>query len=795
MSEYDYVLRDDRPAADWAEGFPLGSGRIGAMVSGAPMTERISLNHDLLWRSAYKGPYARTGRDIDKLRALAAEKRWDDVDALLQETLPAGRGIYINPFVPLGDMYLTMRPEQGGAEDYVRELDLRRGVARVGFSMGGVRYGRESFCSYKYGLFVTRLTASRPVSLCGEVSLSRQTDPECAVTGSAAGDRLVLCGAFLEGRRFAAVTRVLARGGRVIPGRTRYDEQAPAGDMAGRHFGLQYVFDRDKNRDPARGPSLIFDSCDEVVLLTALATDREAADPEAFASDLIAAAACVPFEGLLSAHERDFSARFDRTRLILTDRRCVSLRELLDRGETASPAMIEALYNVSRYLAVASGMPQPLGRVPKAPINLQGLWNADTWPAWESDYHTDLNVQMCYWPLAQAGLGDYCEPFVEWMKRLLPQAKERARDLYGAPGAAFNGCCDPWTLGGTDTVGYGFLAAGAWLAQILWIYYEHCPSGALLRRVYDLMAPIAEFNRSMLREDPDGRLSYPFGSSPEMGMVTASGGVRWVGPCSACDLLLTRELFEHMARAEAALGVAGGGKAWRDLSDRVASPLRDGRIGEWIEEQKESEPGHRHRSPFIAFCPGSSVPRGKTPELAGALEALLDRRLKSGSSLSAAFSYTWDAQILARLGRGGVALALIQKLASVHLLPNGLLTINDYAGKGGLSWFSGVRVFQIEASIGLLAALGEFFYQDQEGFAQLLPACPEGLRDGALYGVRSRGGFVVDLVWRGGKLKTLRVTAPQGGVYSLRAPGHALADENGLIRLDLAAGETREVAF
>ena len=779
-----YTIWDDRPASDWAEGFPLGNGRLGAMVAGRPMDERVSLNHDLLWRGSFTGPFSRTSRDREALLALCAEGRWDEADALLRQTLPMGRGIYINPFVPLGDLYLTMRPGKGDVTDYVRTLDLTRGVAVVEYTLDGARFRRESFCSHRYNLLVTRLTSSNPAWLCGEVSLSRQPDPECAVTGAARRGEIAIEGAFDEGRRFAAVTRLINRGGRTTVGRRTWKESAHEAPMAERHFDLGYVFDRDRGYDAMTGPSLFFDCCDEVILITAMATDHEYADPVEYARKQLDAAPV--YEVLRADHEADFSALFDRARLILTDTERVSLRRMLEAEDYSSPAMIEVLYNASRYLAISSGRPQPRNRAPKAPINLQGLWNRDTWPAWDSDYHLDLNIQMCYWPLAQAGFEDFYEPFIAWMERLLPQARAAARDLYGADGAAYCGCCDPWTMGGGDTIGYGFLTAGAWLAQILWIAYEYSPSEALLRRIHALMTPIADFQLSMLREDAAGQLEYPFGSSPEMGTWTQSGDLRLFGPGSTCDLLLTRELFTHLAEAEERLGLQGG-DAYRALAGRLRSPLRDGRVGEWVEDQAEHDPGHRHRSPFIAFCPGSSVTRESAPDVVKALETLLDYRHACGNETSAAFSYAWDQQILARLHRGDEALKLLQTLARIHLLPSGLLTTNDYAEKGGLGWFKGVKVYQIEASIGLLAAIGELFFQDQEGYAELLPACPKALPDGEMRGLRGRGGFVIDLGWHKGKPEWLKVTATRTGTFRLRAA-------DGIRAYAMQAGEEKVIA-
>ncbi|MGI6172271.1 MAG: glycosyl hydrolase family 95 catalytic domain-containing protein [Christensenellales bacterium] len=766
MSECAFVA--DSPAADWAESFPVGNGRVGAMVRGQPLREIICLNHDLLWRGSFSGPHYRTGRDKARLLELCAQKKWDEADALLREMLPSQGGIYTNPFVPFCDLYVNLLPADGQISEYRRTLYLEHGIARTEYTVNGSRIALECFCAAVPNLFALKISASVPTSLCGEISLSRMRDAECKAEGEATYRALHMRGEFDEERRFAAELRIIHRGGRTTIGRRQY---APEPPVARRHFGLGYSFDRDEDCDAERGPSLMFDSCDELIVLVALSTDRESDDPSRFARAVVESA--VEYEELRLQSAERFAEHFNRTRLYT--------------GE------IQSAYDMARYLAIASGMPQPEGYAPKAPINLQGLWCRDTWPAWDSDYHLDLNIQMCYWPLAQAGLLPWYEPFIAWMERLLPQAKACAEGLYGAKGAAYSGCCDPWILGGCDNVGYGFLGAGAWLAQILWIYYEYAPSDDLLRRIYNLMQPIAEFARSMLVRGEDGYLTYPYGASPEMGAVTETG-TRWIGPAAVCDLLLTKELFEHMA--------AAGAPEYGELAKALRPVLVNGEIGEWIEQQQEAEPGHRHRSPFICFCPGNSVTRDEHQELTSALLRLFERRRDAGDGMSAAFSHAWDAQIAARFGQGERALECIQKLLRTHRLANGTLAINDHAGAVGLGWFRGIKVFQIEASIALIAAVTEMICQDHNGYIELLPALPDSLPDGRIEGLCVRGGFILDIAWQGKKPQHLSIYAPNGGECKVRIPPDVsvCSDcectwDDGIVTLHIAPGKTIRIEF
>ena len=54
----------DQPAKNWNEALPIGNGRIGAMIFGDPLNDRLQLNEDSLWSG---GP-----QDADNPEALKA---------------------------------------------------------------------------------------------------------------------------------------------------------------------------------------------------------------------------------------------------------------------------------------------------------------------------------------------------------------------------------------------------------------------------------------------------------------------------------------------------------------------------------------------------------------------------------------------------------------------------------------------------------------------------------------------------------------------------------------------------
>lgn len=768
------LIFDNKPAQEWAEAYPIGNGRIGGMVYGGKNHEIIALNHDLLWRSYIQQFQFGTHKDIDGIKKLCREKKWYEAEMLLEKTVPCSeQELYINPYVPAFDLYINMHMDDEYISEYKRSLDLSKGIALTEFVYYGVHYTRTAFCSWKYGVMVVHLAASKPVSWTGEISISRIMDNECFVVGESGRNCLTISGEFLEGKRFGAVVRAVNKNGRVIPSKRKYNNEEEL--LTEKTLGHGYVFNRDNYSNDSKGPSMLFDTCHELTLLIKIATDDEADNPTEYCLEKTKDLPC--YEELLQEHEKHFNAIYNRTQLKLSEESenaCTTQESIQEerKKETLSPAMIELMYNSSKYIAISSGMPQKEGEVIKAPINLQGIWCRDTRPAWESDYHLDLNIEMCYWPLVNAGLIDYYEPFLSWVERLMEQGEFRAKDLYGANGVALVGCCDPWVLGGTDRVGATWLGSGAWLGQILWIYYEHDLRTETLHRIYPILLKIADFLESMLVEDNDGKLTFPFGSSPEMAFWV-DDKIQWLSSASTCDLVLARELFMHISEAASILKEKEEVIAkYKNLSDKIrALPVdSNGGLMEWVEEHKELEPGHRHRSPMVAFCPGTSINSRTFPKEVSAIEKLLERRIEAGTRMSTTFSYAWDSQILARLHRGEDALKALTPIIQ-HTLGNMMSATNDYEGKGiGISWFNGIKVVQVDAQICLLSSIVELFYQDNDGVITVLPALPSIIKQGSMLGITGRNGFIIDIYWEDCKLTKIKILSKCGKKCKVKIP-------------------------